>query len=419
MGVIDPAGRRIVAEGRRATDDNGALDGTTVFEIGSMTKVFTALLLAQMQGEGEVRLDQPVAELLPPDVTVPSRGRRQITLTDLATHTSALPGLPTNFAPADPDNPYADYTVEQLHDFLAGYALPYDIGRKHVYSNLGGGLLGYALARRAGSDYEAAVRARICGPMGLVDTVVTLNPALKARMAPGHNLAQEPSKNWDLPTLAGAGALRSTAGDMLTFLAQAMGLRPSPLRAALDTLLTVRRPAGGPMEVALGWHVARAGRSEVIWHNGGTGGYRSFFGFDPVAKIGVVVLANLANDAGCEDIGFHLLTGRPLAKLKPAVVRKAVVLHPSELEGLDGQYKFRGAAITMTVTVQESRVVAQLTGQPALDIYPESPTRFFWKVVDAQVTFERGADGHATGLTLHQAGRNLKAHRSSIADGER
>lgn len=290
VGVIDPAGRRIVAEGRRATDDNGALDGTTVFEIGSMTKVFTALLLAQMQGEGEVRLDQPVAELLPPDVTVPSRGRRQITLTDLATHTSALPGLPTNFAPADPDNPYADYTVEQLHDFLAGYALPYDIGRKHFYSNLGGGLLGYALARRAGSDYEAAVRARICGPMGLVDTVVTLNPALKARMAPGHNLAQEPSKNWDLPTLAGAGALRSTAGDMLTFLAQAMGLRPSPLRAALDTLLTVRRPAGGPMEVALGWHVARAGRSEVIWHNGGTGGYRSFFGFDPVAKIGVVVL---------------------------------------------------------------------------------------------------------------------------------
>ncbi len=411
VGLVGPAGRRVLGHGVCAIDDTAPLDGRTVFEIGSVTKVFTALLLADMACKGEVRLDQPVADLLSATTHVPARGR-QITLQDLATHTSALPPLPTNFAPADAGNPYADYTQQQLEAFLADYALPYDIGRKHAYSNLGAGLLGHALARHVGTDYGSAIRTRICVPLGLEDTVIALSPEQVARLAPGHDRALEPTSNWDLPTLAGAGALRSTADDMLTFLEQAMDLQPSPHRAAFDTLLTVRHLADGPMEAALGWHVLRAGKREIVWHNGGTGGYRSFVGFDPTAKAGVVVLTNAANDAGCDDIGFHLLTGRPLAKLKPPITRTTVRLGEAELAGLSGEYKF-GGALTLYITVEGSRVMAQLTGQPEFEIYPESPTHFFWKVVDAQLTFERRPDGQATGVKLHQAGRILRARRGA------
>lgn len=414
VGVVDASGRRIVAEGARAKGDPAPLDGRTVFEIGSMTKVFTGLLLAEMAAKGEVRLDQPVAQLLPADVKVPARGGRQITLVDLATHTSALPGLPANFAPKDAANPYADYTVAQLYAFLGEHALAYDIGGKYAYSNLGAGLLGHALARRAGGDYEAVLRRRALAPMGLDETTIALNPSARARLAQGHDATLEPVGGWDLPTLAGAGALRSTAEDMLDFLAAATGLAPSPLKPALDAMLAVRRPAGAAiMEVALGWHVAKAGGREVVWHNGGTGGYRSFFGYDTRSKVGVVVLTNVANEVGGDDIGFHLLTGRPLAKLAPTLARTAVTLAPEQVAGLAGRYVFGSGPASLTVTVAGSRVHAQLTGQPAFEIFAESPTAFFWKVVDAQATFERGPDGRALAVTLHQAGRNQRAQRAA------
>lgn len=413
VGVIDASGRRIVAEGVRAQGDSAPLDGDTVFEIGSMTKVFTGLLLAEMAGKGEVRLDQPVADLLPSGVRVPSRGGRQITLVDLATHTAALPGVPTNFDPKDPSNPYADYSADQLYAFLADHQLAYDIGGKYAYSNLGAGLLGHALARRAGGDYEAVLRERVLARIGLSDTPITLNAAMRGRLARGHDAAREPVGPWDFTTLAGAGALRSTGNDMLEFLAAAMGLAPSPLKPALDATLAVRRPADSAiMEIALGWHVARAGGREIVWHNGGTGGYRTFFGYDRGSQAGVVVLTNLANEVRGDDIGFHLLTGRPLAKLSPMVARRAVTLAPEQVAGLAGRYVFGSGPASLTVAVEGSRVRAHLTGQPAFEIFAESPERFFWKVVDAQATFERGPDGQAVAVILHQAGRNQRAQRA-------
>jgi serine-type D-Ala-D-Ala carboxypeptidase/endopeptidase len=147
VGVIGPEGRRVVAYGQLEKGDPRALSGDTVFEIGSATKVFTALLLTDMVERGEVALDDPVAKYLPAGVQMPERNGRSITLVDLATHTSGLPRLPTNLAPKDPGNPYADYSVDELHEFLADYQLTRDIGSQYEYSNLGGGLLGYVLAR--------------------------------------------------------------------------------------------------------------------------------------------------------------------------------------------------------------------------------------------------------------------------------
>ena len=251
---------------------------------------------------------------LPAGVHVPERNGNQITLIDLATHTSGLPRLPANLKPANLDNPYADYTEDQLYQFLSGYALTRDIGSRYDYSNLGAGLLGDALSRRAGLGYEALVRRDVLAPLHMDSTTVTLSPALAARMAIGHNGGLAPVPNWDIPALAGAGALRSDANDLLTFLTAELALTPSPLSTALREQWRPRRPTPIPdTEISLAWHVRKTATGEVVWHNGGTGGFRTFMGFDPTSRFGVVVLTNAATASGGDDIGFHLLTGSPLA----------------------------------------------------------------------------------------------------------
>src|ERR1700685_4616941 len=187
VGVIDAKGRRVVAYGSLEKGDKRPLDGDTLFEIGSITKVFTSLLLADMAQRGEVRLDDPIAKYVPATAKIPQRDGQQITLVDLATHTSGLPRMPTNFNPKDPANPYIDYTEDQLYTFLSSYELTRDVGVKFVYSNLGFGLLGQGLARRNGTDYETLVETRICEPLGMKSTRITLTPEMEQRFAAGHS----------------------------------------------------------------------------------------------------------------------------------------------------------------------------------------------------------------------------------------
>jgi len=223
--------------------------------------------------------------------------------------------------PKDSANPYADYTVDQLYAFLSSLSLTRDIGAQYEYSNLGGGLLGHALARRAGVDYESLVRDRITAPLGMTSTAIVLSADLKSRLATGHSQALQPVPNWDLPTLAGAGALRSDTNDLLRFLAAALGYTPSPLQAAFAAMTKPRWPTGAPeREVALGWHVFTANGHEIIWHNGGTAGYRTFIGYEPKARTGVVVLSNAGTPLGQDDLGRYLLDSR-------APLRRATAKH--------------------------------------------------------------------------------------------
>ena len=425
VGIISPEGRRVISYGHLNKDnsrtlnsyghlnkdDSRTLDGDTIFEIGSVTKVFTSLILADMVQHGMVALDDPVAEYLPPSVKVPQRNGRSITLIDLATHTSGLPRLPTNMHPKDPANPYADYSVEQLYEFLSDYQLTRDIGSRYEYSNLGGGLLGHALARRAGKDYESLVLSRICNPLGMKSTEITLTPEMKARLAVGHDAALEPVENWDLPTLAGAGALRSTANDLLTFLAANLGYTQAPLAPAMAAMLKPRRPTGGGgVEVALGWHIFTSNGKEIIWHNGGTGGYRSFIGFDPKTRVGVVALSNASTDTGVDDIGHHLLDPAfPLAK--PPREHKQVNVDPKLFDRYAGKYALT-PAFALTVTREGDHLFVQATGQPKFEIFPEGERDFFLKVVDAQITFITDAAGKATELVLHQGGFDQHAKRT-------
>jgi CubicO group peptidase (beta-lactamase class C family) len=306
VGVVGRDGaRRTVAYGPSAGVQ--PFDAATVFEIGSITKTFTTAILADMVTRGEVSLADPVAKLLPPGTVVPSRDGREITLLDLATQTSGLPSVPANFAPKDRANPWADYSPPQLYDFLKSYQLTRSIGEKYEYSNVGMGLLGFALAQRAGMSYEALVTARVLAPLKMSDTRITLSPAMQRRLAPGHAPDGSEVKNWDLVTLAGAGALRSTVDDMLTYIRANADSSSTPLGATLAMTHGQRHAAGSPaVAIGLGWHRLRTPAGNVVvWHNGGTGGYRSFTGYSEKTGEGIVVLANTANSV--DDIGLHLL----------------------------------------------------------------------------------------------------------------
>jgi D-alanyl-D-alanine-carboxypeptidase/D-alanyl-D-alanine-endopeptidase len=303
VGVIEPQGRRIVACGSLAKGDQRPFNGETIFEIGSMSKVFTSLLLADMVQRGEVALNDPASKYLPSSVKMPERGGKKITLQDLAMHISGLPRLPSNLNPKDPNNPYADYSVGQLCQFLSSYQLTRDIGVQYEYSNLGGGLLGHILGLRGNKGYEKLVQSRICEPLGMKSTAITLSPEMKARLATGHNASMEPVPYWDLPTLAGAGALRSNANDMLNFLAANLGYMKSPLTPAMAAMLKETHPTGDPgMSIALGWHILSHEGNELVWHNGGTGGFRTYMGYNSKSRVGVVVLYNAFNMTGVDDI---------------------------------------------------------------------------------------------------------------------
>jgi len=389
VGLLDATGtRRIIAAGA---------DSASVFEIGSITKVFTTSLLQDMVDRGEVRLGDAVSQYLPTSVKVPARGDRVITLLDLATQSSGLPRMPSNFTPRDSMNPYADYSVQQMYTFLSGYQLTRDPGADYEYSNLGMGLLGHALSLKGRASYEDLLRRRILTPLGLRETAITLTPAMRAKLAPGHDAEGRVVPNWDLPTLAGAGALRSTVNDMLTFIAANLDSAATPLSPMLRRTHGERHATNNPsLKMGLGWHILARPVGNIVWHNGGTGGYRSFAAFDPVRRLGVVVLSNF--DASVDDIGFHLLD--ETFPLRPVPKRRLeVAVDSSVLMRYVGEYEL-APTFHVVVTREAARLFVQATGQPRFPIFAESDSTFFLRVVDAQITFSRD------GMTLHQNGQN-------------
>jgi CubicO group peptidase (beta-lactamase class C family) len=312
IGLLEPDGStRVLAAG-----DGGAgrsLDAESVFEIGSITKVFTGAVLADMVTRGEVTLSDPLSTHLPDTVRVPSRNGIAITLEHLATQRSGLPRLPSNLRMTNALNPYSEYTVDRLYAFLNGHTLVRDPGEAYEYSNLAVGLLGHVLARRAGKSYEALVRERVLEPLGMTHTAVTLTPWLAAHMVAGHNALGDTVPLWDLAALAGAGALRSNASDMLRFAEAALrgrGPAPEALRLAMQP-----RATAGTMTIGLLWHrLATAAGDTIVWHNGGTGGFRTFVGVVPASGRGLVLLSN-SGGTGLDDVAFHLLDpALPLAR---------------------------------------------------------------------------------------------------------
>jgi CubicO group peptidase (beta-lactamase class C family) len=393
IGVVDGDRSEVTAFGK--LDDGQAPDGNTVYEIGSITKTFTATLLAREVLAGHLKLDTPVAQLLD-GFKVPSRNGKEITLGTLATQHSGLPRLPANMRPADPANPYADYDAAKLKAFLADYELPRDPDASYEYSNLGFGLLGYALAQSQHVNYATLVGDGILKPLGMTMTGLAFTDEMRVHPAPGHDDDGRPVKNWDFDALAGAGAIRSTANDMLRYLKANMGIEPSPLAEAMILAHAPRSDMNRNMRIGLAWMTTRRG---IVWHSGGTGGYRSFLGFDAERRRGVVVLCNTVFDI--DDLGFATLN--PNARLRAAF--KAVTLPDASLDDYVGTYRLTDKMLIKIFRMKDKDgLFARATGQAAFPIFASAPNEFFARVGGISATFTRDGAGAVTGLVLHQNG---------------
>jgi D-alanyl-D-alanine-carboxypeptidase/D-alanyl-D-alanine-endopeptidase len=293
----------------------GPVKEDSIFEIGSISKTFTALMLAQMVAQHKVKLDEPVRELLPTGTVAKPEGP-EITLLDLATQHSGLPRMPDNFAPADPQDPYADYRPANLYAFIAKHGVGKPANAQFNYSNLGFGLLGQALANRVTMSYPELLQAEVTGPLGMNDTVVKLSAEQEKRFAQGHGPQHQPAKPWNLDALAGAGAIRSTASDMLTYLEAQLhpDRAPGTLAAALRMCHELHADALPNMKIALAWLVEND--TGAYWHNGGTGGFSSYALFNPKEDYALVVLYNTTlgtNGSFADRLGAHIaerLSGR-------------------------------------------------------------------------------------------------------------
>jgi serine-type D-Ala-D-Ala carboxypeptidase/endopeptidase len=338
IGVLDHGKRRIFAYGTAKPD--------SIFEIGSITKTFTGLILAQMVVQKKVTLDEPIRALLPNGAVVKPAGP-EITLLDLATQHSGLPRMPDNFKPKDPENPFADYGPPQLLEFISKHGVAKPDESPFLYSNLGFGLLGYGLAQRAGVPYAELLSRQILGPLHMSDTFVSLSTAQQARLIQAFDSRFNPVRAWDFDALAGAGAIKSTAADMLTYLDA--NLHPDkyaagtpagspvttlPAAVALDHQLRANIKLNGELKIALAWFFDT--KTGSYSHGGGTGGYTSEVQFNPEHNLGIVTLYNRENlDIAAprfaervDENVFELMTGKPAIPVDYISQDERVVLIP-------------------------------------------------------------------------------------------
>ncbi len=411
VGISSPQGRRIVSYGTLSVQDRRKVDGATVFEIASLTKVFTALVLADMVTRKQVALDAPVSTCLPAGMKLPTHGGNQITFLDLATHTSGLPLRPPNLSSQTALNKYAGYTTEQLYRGLTAFELPRDPGSAFEYSNWGFGLLGHALAHCAGKSYAMLLAERVTGPLGMRSTMFVPNSAVRSELAAAYDGKLQPVPNESTGALDAAGGLYSTVDDMLAFIELFLGRGPQPLVAAAATMLEPRRPGDfAGVRMGLGWRVEPSGddpnSAPIYWSSGRADGYRSFMAFNLQERLAVVGLTNGATNAGVDDIGRHVLDPHfTVSRPHPSIVVPASVL-----DRYVGRYKFEDGN-QLTVVRNGDQLVVQLTGQGPLPVLAATPREFFPEDIEAQFVFEESGRAPAPSLVLSQNGSSWKAVR--------
>ena len=313
VGVLQGGKQHVQGFGRVGPANASPPDGNTIYEIGSITKVFTAIALAQAAEEKLLKLDDRIGEYLPKSVVLPEGRAREITFAHLATHSSGLPRLPKNFfaVVGDDPNPYLRYKAAHMYDALRKVEVK-EPGKKADYSNYGFGLLGHLLELRSGKPYETFLREKILVPLGLTNTAIRLSPEQQARLIPCFDPKGRPASHWDFEVMAGAGAIRSTAPDILRFLNANLEPDSTPIAVALRKCHE-RQGKDFPTGVRLGWQLTRTLEGlRIFWHNGGTAGYYSFAAFDPKHKTSVVLLSNygdaFANDHSIDGIALKILT---------------------------------------------------------------------------------------------------------------
>ena len=337
IGLADQRGNKIFSAGNLDNGTDRDVNGDTVFFIGSVSKTFTALLLQDAVERGELKQDDPVTKYLPTSIEMPTHGGKEIALLDLATHTAGFPANPDNMMGATVKEQYETYTVEKMYAFLSGYTLRRDPGAEFEYSNVGMALLGHVIALRTGTNFESLVVNRICRPLHMDSTCITLTPELKARLAMGHDDSGKLSPPWKLQAYSPAGDIHSTANDLLKYVSANGGLAPSSLTPLMKETQVVRfKDSRGLSDVpgfgvfgrtAMDWVDREAYQPpgmELLGHAGGAGSYHAWVGFDKKQRRGVVVLTT-ANDVSSEAIGWTLLQRLPLKRENSTEFAKEIV----------------------------------------------------------------------------------------------
>lgn len=375
------------------------INANTLFEIGSISKTFTALALASMVKEGKIKLTDHVQNYLPEQVKLPVKNGKHITFLSLSNHSSGLPRLPTNMPFSNPLNPYADYTVDMMYEFLNDYKLLREVGEVHEYSNLAVGLLGHVLSLIDGKSYQDMVTDRVLIPLKMKNTFVNIPTSKTGLISDGHNDQLNVTEHWQLPTMPGAGALNSSATDMATYLKA--NISKEQLSDEFTLSQTSTASFGNPdTKIGLGWFILKGKDNPYYMHNGGTGGFRSFIAFDQKQQKGIVILTNSIFEL--DEIG-HAYINNQLDKIS---LNTPVIVATEELAKLNGKFQLVPNFV-LTITNDESQLFVQATGQQKLTLTAISQTEYVNQAVKVKIVFEVNEEGEAKSLTMYQGGQTL------------
>ena len=377
----------------------------TIFEIGSISKVFTGVLLADAAARKVINLGDPIAAHLPKNILLHER-KKPVVWADLSNHTSGFHRMPLKFAPANPTDPYADFDGTKLLENLNGYRPQREPGKRYAYSNYAVGTLGYLLGSVQESNYETLLAQRITGPLGMKRTFINFPKSIDVPIAKPYGSDLAPNAYWSFQAFAGAGGIRSNVTDMLLFAKAALKPGEGELGKALLLSMKITHKDSNGTAVGLGWHRNKRGE---FWHNGQTGGFHSYMSISPKDQHAVVVLCNSAVDL-VDPLGINLmaeLRGLPTTPWKYA---KVATVSRELLTALVGTYNM-APEVDMSITLTEAGLFAQLTGQGPLRLFPSSQDEFFLRAVEAKVIFERDSNGRGKALVLHQNGMKNRAER--------
>lgn len=388
---------------------------STLYEIGSITKVFTGILLADAITRGEINLQAAADVPNPAGIRLPSRDGRSIQWLDLSTHRSGLPRLPTNLASTGLTDPYRDYDSKLAAAFVNNYQLPRTPGESQEYSNFGASVLGYLIAAKAGKSYDELLQAKIARPLGMTDTAVSLSTDQTKRLATPHDQVGSPTPPWTFADLPGAGGIRTTMRDMMRFAKAQLNPPAGPLGEAIELAWKQHSdPDDSGPATGLGWMIA--GDGQTRWHNGGTGGSSSAIFINRQLKCAVVVLSNTSARNELEPLATkvllkgagHDLNAKPAASNDKDTEKLAV---DTKLRGrLVGRYQLAPDFI-FTVRDRDGHMMVGITNQPTQEVFPDSPTRWSYRGVDATLEFKLPKTGRAKSLVLHQNGLEQPARR--------
>jgi CubicO group peptidase (beta-lactamase class C family) len=400
-GLVEQRADRCASDARRLPAAPGFR-----FELGSISKAFTGVLLAEMAERGEVSLDDSVQQHLPAGATMPRFEGIEVTLRDLVTHMSGLPGLPPGFRPASLLNPYANVDERLVVGALEGFVLTTPPGERHAYSNWAFMLLSDLLGRRAGKPYDALLAERVLAPLGMNDTAVADNRGL----LPGHTSAGKSTPPWDIPgRYGGVGAVRSTPEDM-TRLARALlgdvpAATPASLRRALQASVQAQRDVNERLAMGTGWHlIKRPAGPPWVMHNGMTGGFSSALVVDAGGRRAVLVLADAYG--GFDDIAYRLLV--PAAPLRAPA--RPVALDRDAAQAVAGRYRLRDG-FDIELALDGEALWGQATGQGRFALKQDSRGDYYTEAAELLLRVARDASGKGTELTVLQGGTALRARR--------